>query len=162
VDIASLPHPGPQPNMPGGAGAPVAPAVDVFAGSQPQIEGIGVPEMPSDLEVTQQKGTNVMGVSFASAAGVFFGLYAYVLPLVLYTSWVVLALLDLSRREDLSRGGTIAWMAAILVVPFLGVVAYYILGKSTIPAWQRWVFIAGGVAVYLLFLGLGMVIGGIV
>jgi len=140
----------------------VAPAVDVFAGSQPQIEGIGVPEMPSDLEVTQQKGTNVMGVSFASAAGVFFGLYAYVLPLVLYTSWVVLALLDLSRREDLSRGGTIAWMAAILVVPFLGVVAYYILGKSTIPVWQRWVFIAGGVAVYLLFLGLGMVIGGIV
>jgi hypothetical protein len=162
VDIASLPHPGPQPNMPEGAGAPVAPAVDVFAGSQPQIEGIGVPEMPSDLEVTQQKGTNVMGVSFASAAGVFFGLYAYVLPLVLYTSWVVLALLDLSRREDLSRGSTIAWMAAILVVPFLGVVAYYILGKSTIPVWQRWVFIAGGVAVYLLFLGLGMVIGGIV
>ncbi|MGH8947833.1 MAG: PLD nuclease N-terminal domain-containing protein, partial [Acidimicrobiia bacterium] len=162
VDIASLPHPGPQPNMPEGAGAPVTPAVDVFAGSQPDIESIGIPEMPSDLEVTQQKGINVMGVSFASAAGVFFGLYAYVLPLVLYTSWVVLALWDLSRREDLSRGKAIAWMAAILVVPFLGVVVYYIVGKSTIPAWQRWVFVAGGLAVYLLFLGLGMVIGGIV
>ena len=162
VDIASLPHPGPQENMPEGAEAPVRPAVDVFAGSQPDIESIGVPEMPSDLEVTQQKGINVMGVSFASTAGVFFGLYAYVLPLVLYTSWVVLALLDLSRREDLSRAKTIAWMAGILVIPFLGVVAYFIFGKSTIPAWQRWVFMAGGLAVYLLFLGLGMVIGGIV
>jgi hypothetical protein len=103
-----------------------------------------------------------MGVSFASAAGVFFGLYAYVLPLVLYTSWVVLALWDLARREDLSRGKTIAWMAAILVIPFLGVIAYYIFGRSTIPVWQRWVFIAGGMLVYLLFLGLGMVVGGIV
>jgi Phospholipase_D-nuclease N-terminal len=114
------------------------------------------------LEVTQQRGINVMGVSFASAAGVFFGLYAYVLPLVLYTSWVVLALLDLSRREDLGRGKVIAWMAAILIIPFLGVVAYFIFGRSRIPAWQRWVFMGGGLAVYLLFLGLGMVIGGIV
>ena len=138
VDIASLPYPGPQPNMPEGAEAPVAPAVDVFAGSQPDIDSIDVPVMPSDLEVSQQKGINVMGVSFASAAGVFFGLYAYVLPLVLYTSWVVLALLDLSRREDLSRE-LIAWMAAILIIPFLGVVAYFIFGRSRIPAWQRWV-----------------------
>jgi len=103
-----------------------------------------------------------MGVTFASAAGVFFGLYAYVLPLVLYTSWVVLALWDLSRREDLGRGTVIGWMAAVLVVPFLGVVSYYIFGKSSIPAWQRWVFMAGGMAVYVLFLGLGLVVGGVV
>ena len=64
-----LPHPGPQPNMPEGARAPVMPAVDVFAGSEPDIDIIGIPAMPSDLEVTQQKGINVMGVSFASAAG---------------------------------------------------------------------------------------------
>jgi hypothetical protein len=160
VDIAALPHPGPQPNLPDGAA--VAPAVDVYAGTSPDLDAIAVPAITSDLEVTQEKGINIMGVSFASAAGVFFGLYAYVLPLVLYTSWVVLALWDLARREDLSRGKTIAWMAAILIIPFLGVVAYYIFGKSTIPAWQRWVFIAGGMLVYLLFLGLGMVIGGIV
>ncbi|HIE22492.1 MAG TPA: hypothetical protein EYP73_07845 [Acidimicrobiia bacterium] len=118
--------------------------------------------MPAGLEVTQTKGINIMGVTLGSAAGIFFGLYAYVLPLVLYTSWVVLALWDISRREELSRGKAIGWMAAILVVPFLGVVAYYIWGKSTIPAWQRWVFMAGGFVVYLLFLALGMVVGGIV
>jgi hypothetical protein len=162
VDIASLPHPGPQPTMPDAESAPARPAVDVFAATRPDLDGIPVPGMPSDLAVTQEKGINIMGVSFASAAGVFFGLYAYVLPLVLYTSWVALALWDLAKREDLSRGKAIAWMAAILVVPFLGVLAYYIFGKSTIPVWQRWVFMAGGMLVYLLFLGLGMVIGGIV
>jgi hypothetical protein len=162
IDIASLPHPGPQPNMPGGAGAQVAPAVGVFAASEPDLDGIATPAMPADLEVTQRKGVNVMGVSFASAAGVFFGLYAYVLPLVLYTSWVVLALWDLSRREDLSRGKVIGWMAAVMIIPFLGVIAYYVLGKSSIPAWQRWVFMAGGMAVYALFLGLGLIVGGIV
>jgi len=162
IDVASLAHPGPQENMPGGSEAAVVPAVDVFAGSKPDLDAIATPDMPSDLEVTQQKGINVMGVSFASAAGVFFGLYAYVLPLVLYTSWVVLALWDLSRREDLSRGKVIGWMSAVLVLPFVGVIAYYIFGKSSIPAWQRWVFMAGGMAVYALFLGLGMVVGGIV
>jgi hypothetical protein len=162
IDVASLPHPGPQPNMPDAESASVTPAVNVFANTRPDLDDVALPEMPSDLEVTQEKGINIMGVSFASAAGVFFGLYAYVLPLVLYTSWVVLALWDLAKRDDLSRGKTIAWMAAILVIPFLGVIAYYIFGKSTIPVWQRWVFIAGGMLVYVLFLGLGMVVGGIV
>ena len=162
VDISALPHPEPLPGMPDAVNAPVVPAVDVFNSSRPDTDGISVPDLPSGLEVTQQKGINVMGVSFASAAGVFFGLYAYVLPLVLYTSWVVLALWDLSRREDLSRGKVIWWMAAVLVVPFLGVLAYHVFGKSSIPAWQRWVFIAGGLAVYALFLGLGLIVGGIV
>jgi hypothetical protein len=161
-DPGAKPDPEPQPNMPGGAEAPVVPAVDVFAGSEPDLDSIVTPAMPSDSEVTQERGINVMGVSFASAAGVFFGLYAYVLPLVLYTSWVVLALWDLSRRDDLGRGKVIVWMAVVLIVPFLGVVAYYIFGKSSIPAWQRWVFMAGGMLVYVLFLGLGMVVGGIV
>lgn len=53
-------------------------------------------------------------------------------------------------------------MAAVLVVPFLGVLAYYIFGRSSIPPWQRGVFMAGGMIVYALFLGLGLVVGGIV
>ncbi len=161
VDLSSVPVPDPQPQMPGGADAPVRPAVNVFADAKPDVESISTPEMPQGLQVTQKKGINIMGVTFASAAGVFFGLYAYVLPLVLYTSWVVLALWDLSRR-DLSRGKTIGWMAAVLVIPFVGVIAYYIFGKSSIPAWQRWTFTAGGILVYVLFLGLGMLVGGIV
>jgi hypothetical protein len=156
-----MPDPQPQPNMPGGADAPVVPAVNVFAGSEPDLDSIAIPEMPPGSEVTQERGINIMGVSLASAAGVFFGLYAYILPLVLYTSWVVIAIWDLTRREDLGRGKVIGWMAVILIIPFVGVIAYYLFGRSSIPVWQRWVFLAGGMAVYALFLGLGMVVGGI-
>ena len=161
-DPAAVPEPEAQADMPGGADAPVVPAVNVFAGSKPDLDSIATPEMPPGSEVTQERGINIMGVSMASAAGVFFGLYAYVLPLVLYTSWVVIAIWDLSRREELTRGKAIAWMAVILIIPFLGVIAYYVFGKSTIPVWQRWTFLAGGMAIYLLFLALGMVVGGIV
>lgn len=162
VDYQTMPHPDPQPQMPGGADAPVVPAYHVYEVAKPDLDAISVPDMPSDLEVTQKKGINIMGVSLASAAGVFFGLYAYVLPLVLYTTWVVLAIWDISRREELGKGGAIGWIAAILIIPFFGVIGYYIFGKSTIPAAQRWMLLAGGMGVYVVFLALGMVVGGIV
>ncbi len=162
VFYGDMPHPEPQPQMPGGADAPVIPAVNVFAGAEPDLESIGLPEMPSDLQVTQEKGFNIMGVTFASTIGGFLGLYAYVLPLALYAAWVVIALWEIIKRDDLSRGAGIGWMFAILIIPFLGVIAYYIFGKSKIPAAYRWTMLAGGMGVYVLFLVLGLVIGGIV
>ena len=158
-----MPHPPAQPQMPDGADAPVVPAVDVFAATQPDIETITVPDMPAGLEVTQQKGLNIMGVTFSTTFGAFIGLYAYVLPLVLYAAWVVIAVWEIiTRRDDLSRGAGIGWILVILIVPFLGVIAYYIFSKSQIPAAYRWVLLAGGMGAYLLFLVLGLVVGGVV
>ncbi|MFP3882535.1 MAG: PLDc N-terminal domain-containing protein [Actinomycetota bacterium] len=163
VFYGDMPHPPDQPQMPGGAEAPGIPAVDVLGNAEPDLDAIDVPDMPSDLEVTQQKGFNIMGVTFASTIGAFVGLYAYVLPLVLYASWVVIAVWEIiTRRDDLSRGAGIGWILAILIVPFIGVIAYYIFGKSQIPAAYRWVLLAGGMGAYLLFLGLGLVVGGVV
>jgi hypothetical protein len=158
-----MPQPSAQPQMPGGADAPVVPAVDVFVNAQPEIETITVPDMPAGLEVTQQRGLNIMGVTFGTTFGAFIGLYAYVLPLVLYAAWVVIAVWEIiTRREDLSRGAGIGWILLILIVPFLGVIAYYVFGKSQIPAAYRWVLLAGGMGAYLLFLVLGLVVGGVV
>lgn len=158
-----LPHPDPQPQLPGGPEAPVVPAVNVFAGAEPDIDAIGLPEMPADLEVTQQKGFNIMGVTFASTIGGLIGLYAYVLPLALYAAWVVIAIWELiARRDDLSRGSVVGWMLAILAIPFLGVIGYYIFGRSKIPAAYRWVLLAGGMGIYVIFVALGLVVGGIV
>jgi hypothetical protein len=158
-----MPHPTAQPQMPDGADASVVPAVDVFAAARPDIETITVPDMPAGLEVTQQKGLNIMGVTFATTFGAFIGLYAYVLPLVLYAAWVVIAVWEIiTRRDDLSRGAGIGWILMILILPFLGVIAYYIFGKSQIPAAYRWVLLAGGMGAYLLFLVLGLVVGGVV
>lgn len=161
IFYGEMPHPDAQPQMPGGDAADVRPAVNVFAEARPDIESIGLPDVPASLEVTQQKGINLMGVTFASVIGGFLGLYAYVLPLALYAAWVVIALWEIIRRDDLSTGAGVGWMLAILVIPFLGVIGYYLLGKSQIPAAYRWTMLAGGMGVYVLFLVLGLVIGGI-
>jgi plastocyanin len=157
----SAPVPGPQPQMPGGADAAVVPAVHVFASYPLDLESLTVPDLVG-ITVTQTKGFTMFGVLFASAASVFFGLYAYFLPFVLYAAWVAIALWDLARREDLGRGATIAWTAMILVVPFIGVIVYHIAGKSPIPAWHRATFVGGGFAAYLVILAIGAVVGGIV
>ena len=160
--VGSAPKPGPQPQMPDAMTAPATPAVDVFANYPIDLEAIGVPPMPDGLDITQRKGITVFGLFFASALSVFFGLYAYLLPFVLYAAWVALALWDLARREDLSRGATLGWTAVVLVVPFLGVIVYHSVGKSLIPGWQRATFIGGGFAAYLVILVIGALVGGIV
>jgi hypothetical protein len=163
VFYGDMPHPPDQPQMPGGTDAPVSPAVGVFAPARPDLDAIEVPAMPSDLAITQEKGINIMGVTFASTFGAVVGLYAYVLPLVLYAAWVVIAIWEIiGRRDDLSTGAELLWILAILILPFVGVLAYYIVGKSQIPASHRWVLLAGGLGAYALFLGLGLAIGGVV
>ncbi|MDX1447451.1 MAG: right-handed parallel beta-helix repeat-containing protein [Acidimicrobiia bacterium] len=158
----SAPKPGPQPQMPGGAEAPVAPAVDVLASYPLDLAALQVPDLPAEVSVTQSKGFTMFGVLFASATSVFFGLYAYFLPFVLYAAWVAIALWDLARRDDLSRGATIGWIAVVLVVPFLGVIAYHVLAKSPIPAWQRAAVVGGGLVAYLVIFVTGALVGGVV
>ena len=162
VFYGDMPHPPAQPQMPGGAEAPVVPAVNVFAAAKPDLAEIQIPDMPADLQVTQGKGFDLMGVTFASTIGGFLGLYAYVLPLVLYATWVVIAVWEIIKRDDMSRAAGIGWILAILIIPFLGVIAYYIFGKSQIPAAYRWVLLAGGIGAYILFLLIGLVVGGVV
>jgi Phospholipase_D-nuclease N-terminal len=98
----------------------------------------------------------------SSAWQVIFGLYGYLLPFALFAAWVSLALSDLARRDDLGRGTTIAWVAVVLVVPFLGVIAYHALGRPRIPGWLRATMIGGGIVAYVLILAIGALIGGIV
>ncbi len=156
-----VPKPGPQPQMPGGADAPVRPAVNVFASARPDVGAISLPPMPDDLSVTQSRGVTLFGVLFASAAGVFFGLYAYLLPFVLYAAWVAIALWDLARRQDQSKGSTIGWVAVILLLPFVGVIVYHLFARSPIPLWQRLTFVVGGILAYLIIFGVGAVVGGV-
>lgn len=104
----------------------------------------------------------MFGVLFASAPGVFFGLYAYLLPFVLYAAWVGIALWDLVRRDELGKGGVIGWTAVILLVPFLGVIVYLLFSRSPIPLWHRLTYVLGGILAYVVILGAGALAGGIV
>lgn len=157
--VGSAPKPGPQPPMP--VDAPVLPAVNVFASHPVDLDAVRVPDLPSGLTVTQPKGVTVFGVLLGSATSIFFGLYAYLLPFVLYAAWVAIALWDLAR-SDRRRGAVIGWTAVILLVPFLGVVAYYVLGRSSLPAWKRATFVGGGLIAYLVIVVVGALVGGVV
>ncbi len=159
--VGSAPKPEPQPNMPGGADAPVTPAVDVFANHPVDLDSIAVPDLPNGLAVDQPKGVILFGVLFGSITSVFFGLYAYLLPFVLIAAWVTVAIWDL-MRSNRGRGAVIGWTAVILLVPFLGVILYYVFGRPQLAVWQRWTLLAGGLGAYLVILAVGALVGGVV
>ena len=111
------------------------------------------PNDPIPTEVT------FMGIPLAaSPAALLIGLYGYAFPLILYTAWVVLALWDLARREDLSGGARAWWSLAVLVVPLVGPLGYLLAGGSTIPRGMRLMLIVGGLAVYIALAAVGVLL----
>src|SRR4029453_5117962 len=66
--------------------------------------------------------TTVSGVPIlaASAWQLVFGLYGCLLSLALFAARISLAIWDLARRDDLSRPAIVAWIVAVLAVPFAG------------------------------------------
>jgi hypothetical protein len=84
---------------------------------------------------------------------VVFSLYGYFLPLALMGAWFALAVWDIVRRQDeMSPGRTVLWLAIILLVPLLGIVAYFVFAGSKIPAWLRGTVVGGGALAYLVIL----------
>jgi hypothetical protein len=158
-----VPPPPAQPGLLGGAAAPVRPAVDVYHGVNLDLDTIVRSAWPAGLEVTTRKEPTMFGVPLlaSSAWQLVFGLYGYVLPFVLYAAWTSLALWDLARREDLGRAATVAWILVVLVVPFLGVIAYHVVGRPKLPGWLRLTVLGGGIAAYLIVLAVGASLGGI-
>ena len=50
----------------------------------------------------------------------------------------------------------------MLVVPFVGPLAYHAVGGSPIPGWRRAAFTVGGLLAYLVVLAAAAVTGGLV
>lgn len=141
--------------------APVRPAVDEFAAAERVPQDVPMPD--ETVTVTQRQELTVTGMPLAAGfwPGLF-GLYGYYLPFVLLAAWVTLALWDIVRRDDLGDGGALGWMAAVLVVPFVGAVAYLFAGGSSIPLAQRLMIVVGGLLAFVLVVGAGAVLGGVV
>lgn len=151
--------------LPGGPRAPVRPAVDVYDRYDLDPSQVGFP----DVQTLVSYDIDDEGVAVETLAGagpnafqLVFNLYGYLLPFVLYAAWTSLAFWDLARREDGSKASKLAWVAAILLVPFLGVIAYHAFGRSSIPGWLRAAVVGGGLVAYLLVLGLASLAGGII
>jgi thiol:disulfide interchange protein len=128
------------------------------------LDRIPLPAPPAGRGTTVRKEPTVFGVPILASSvwQLVFGLYGYLLPFALFAAWIALALWDLARRDDLGRGATVAWVAVVLIVPFLGVLAYHALGRPKLPGWLRAAMIGGGIVAYVIVLGVGALIGGIV
>jgi len=162
--VGNQPVPPDQEQMPGGADAEVLPAVDVFENYDLEIDAIELPDPRAALEAPLAQEVTLVTAE-AGSPGVFqllFGLYGYLMPFVLLAAWVTLALWDIVRRDQLARGAAMGWIAAILLIPFVGVIAYMAVGGSRIPGWMRGVIVAGGLGAYLIILAVGALVGGIV
>jgi hypothetical protein len=94
-----------------------------------------------------------MNVTLPSNFQMILGLYAFLLPLLLYVLWTTLAFWDLGRRSETTATATWVWVFLILALPFLGALAYLFLSGTQLAL--------GGGAAYLLVLALGISIGGV-
>jgi hypothetical protein len=91
-DWRSQPPPPDQEQMPGAESAPPDPAIAETAVPEPvRIRDARTLDVSASPDVSQE--VTVLGISLATSWwGVFIGLYAYVLPLILYSAWVSIAL----------------------------------------------------------------------
>jgi plastocyanin len=105
---------------------------------------------PSARLSKASKEVVILGIPMTGGLTTLIGLYGYILPFVLYASWVAISLWDLVRREELSSTKRYGWMTAVLLVPFLGPVLYLLAGRSPIPRGTRLFLVFGAMAIYLL------------
>jgi plastocyanin len=158
-DWHTLPAPPPQQDMPGAATAAVRPAIPEDA-----VPG---PVEPNHVAVAfqnpRQQEVNVLGISIFAAPtwwSLLLATYAYLLPLILYVAWVSIAVWDLIRQDGVADRRRIGWMAVVLVVPLVGPILYFVVGRSPIPRSLRTMLVAGGFSIYIVIAVLAIVIGG--
>jgi hypothetical protein len=102
-----------------------------------------------------------MNVTLPSNLQMLLGLYAVLLPMLLYVLWSTLALWDLFKRETLSNGAVWMWSLMIFLVPIAGALAYLLLGGAGIAPRSKLVAVGGGAALYGIVLLVGVAVGGI-
>ncbi len=161
-DHRDWPAPDPQEVMPSSASATVQPAFNVFV--KPDLDAIETPALPAGVEI-RSKEIFVSGVPVTQPTFWTFvmSLWAYFLPLALVGAWIALAIWDMVRRQDeMSKGMFILWFLVILLVPIVGVMAYFAFGKSSIPAFIRGVVVGGGTILYLVVLMMLLLVSGVV
>jgi hypothetical protein len=158
-DYRGQPLPPAQPSMPGEPDeAPPIPAIAVQ--HVPATYRIRrVDEIASAPGPQTTKELTVLGVPLATTWwSLALGLYAYLLPLVLYVTWVAVAIWDLVRREGTPIAFRTRWMLVILIVPFLGPLLYFAWGRSPIPRQLRLVLTVGGIVAYVVIAGVAAVL----
>ncbi|MEO8450596.1 MAG: PLDc N-terminal domain-containing protein [Gemmatimonadota bacterium] len=76
-----------------------------------------------------------------------FGVYDYLLPIMLYCAWSTMAFLDLSDRAEREPAVATRWGVAVLLLPVAGAAAYLLAGRPNLSRFVRLAAIGGGLLV---------------
>lgn len=93
-----------------------------------------------------------------TAFQVWFVVYLYLVPLLLYASWASLAFMDLSERVD--GTGRTGWGAFVILVPLLGGACYLLTAATSLRRPARIAMVVAGLVVWLLPLAVGVWLAG--
>jgi hypothetical protein len=89
---------------------------------------------------------------------IWFVVYLYLLPFVLYATWAALAMMDLSESADAST--RLLWGAFVMLVPLVGGGCYLLGAARTLKRSARFAIVSAGLIVWLLPLAAGLWLAG--
>lgn len=78
------------------------------------------------------------------------GFYSTIFPIMLYTTWVVLALWDLMGRQEMVERKRLLWEAGVVFLPLVGPLSYLLLSDTRMSWNLRMLVTAGGALVYIV------------
>jgi hypothetical protein len=93
-----------------------------------------------------------------TAFQIWFVVYLYLLPFLLYATWASLAIMDLGERAD--DTGRVRWGALVMLVPLVGGAWYLLTAAKTLKRSSRIAIVIAGLFVWLLPLAIGLWLAG--
>ena len=93
-----------------------------------------------------------------TAFQIWFVVYLYLLPFLLYSTWASLAIMDLVERGDDS--GRAGWGALVILLPLVGGAWYLLTAAKTLRRSSRTAIVVTGLFVWLLPLAIGLWLAG--
>lgn len=93
-----------------------------------------------------------------TAFQIWFVVYLYLLPFLLYATWASVALMDLGERVD--DAARVGWGAFVVLVPLVGSAWYLLAAAKTLRRSSRIAIVSAGLCVWLLPLAIGLWLAG--
>jgi hypothetical protein len=93
-----------------------------------------------------------------TAFQIWFVVYMYLLPFLLYATWASLAIMDLGEGAD--DTGRVRWGALVILVPLVGGAWYLLAAAKTLKRSSRFAIVISGLFVWLLPLAIGLWLAG--
>lgn len=93
-----------------------------------------------------------------TAFQIWFVVYLYLLPFLLYATWASVALMDLGERVD--DAARVGWGAFVVLVPLVGGAWYLLAAAKTLRRSSRIAIVSAGLCVWLLPLAIGLWLAG--